>query len=164
MNAETKQIVDLIRDCELREARRRLRVYAKTHRAARLAVRRLNNLIQGRIDDVQRSVAGVVALLWHEDLTGHDDDPRIASRYKGWFVASHGKAKGFVLHYGPAWHNSRYVKSQMTREATIRWALRHKHENPHYDEKATVAWLKANSWPQLIPMATLETKKTESWT
>lgn len=154
------EIIKLIRDCELREARRQLRVYAKTNKAALLAVRRLNNLIFGSIDDVQGSISRIIALLWHEDLAGHEDDPRIASRYKGWFVASHGSKKGFILHYGKAWNDSVYVKSQMTREATIRWALRHKRENPHYDEKATIAWLKANSWPQLIPMAKLEKEQT----
>lgn len=100
MNAKTEEIIRMIRECELREARRQLRVYAKTNRAALLAIRRLNNLIFGSIDDVQGSISRIIALLWHEDLTGHEDDPRIASRYKGWFVSSHGAKKGFVVHFG----------------------------------------------------------------
>lgn len=156
MNAKTAEIINLIRSCELREARRQLRVYAKTNDAARKAVRRLNNLIFGAIDDVQRSISGIVSLLWHEELTGHEEDPRIASRYKGWFVASHGAKKGHVVHFGEAWNRSTYMKSKMQREEAVRWALEHRHENPHYDERASIAWLKANRFIHLVPMARMQ--------
>ena len=159
MNSATSEIIALIRNCELREARRRLRKYIATNETARKAVRRLNNLIAGQIDDVQRSTSAIITMLWHTDITIPSNmAPKGA--YRGWSVFSNGVRCGFMLRYGTSWRpkDCRYICIRRTREEAIRYMLDHKHENPHYSEAPTIAWLSDNGYPHLIELARINSK------
>lgn len=153
------EIIRMIQDCKLQEARRHLRKYAKTNDVARKAVGRLNNLINGVIDDVHRSTSNLAAILWHENFEGPGDTPRLQIQ-KGWYVESHGVGKGFVVRYGPKRDDGKYVTYKATREDAVRYALEHRHEIPHYDEQESVAWLKLNRFYHLVPMAKLKMEET----